>query len=68
MNFLLEFQQHLPVYQRFVDNIFEIWIPHQDSVVDIEQWRSFKTEVNSFYSLEWIFVEPCEEVDLWISN
>ena len=56
--FLPEFKDNLAVYHRFVDDIFGIWIPHPDPVVNAKRWNFFKTFVNNFYGLKWIFVEP----------
>lgn len=49
------FTRHLLVYKRFVDDIFGIWIPHDDPDIDEEHWARFVNAVNDFHGMEWTF-------------
>ena len=58
---------HLPVYKRFVDDIFGIRFP---SANQPNAWDNFKNKTNNFGILKWEFEEPASSVnflDLTIS-
>ena len=63
IDFLPEFKDNLKVCCCFVDDNFGIWTPHPDSAVDSKRWNFSKALVNDVYSLKWISVELCNEVN-----
>ena len=66
---LVNFNNHLLIYKRFIDDIFGIWIPA--SVPNIQtDFESFKATTNNFGILKWEFEELSTSVnflDLTIS-
>ena len=48
---------NLPIFLRFIDDIFGIWIG------DTAAWQSFKRDVNDFGILTWEIEEPSTSVD-----
>jgi hypothetical protein len=64
-NFLTYF-----LYKRFIDDVFEIWIPDPDPAIDWFKWAAFKTAMNKDTGLTWEFSQLCQLVafmDLTIS-
>jgi hypothetical protein len=64
----------LMFFKRFIDDIFGIWLMDPDPVCDQEQenldLETFKTVMNTWHSLEWIFSDRTMSVsfmDLTIS-
>jgi hypothetical protein len=58
---LKNFKSNLLYYRRFIDDIFGIWseegVENDTQHDNIDQWKNFKTQLNSFGSLNWN-VEP----------
>ena len=62
--FLPEWQHHLPLYKRYLDDIIAIWNPtSDDESINVAEWTAFKDEVNSIDGLTWEFTELSESVD-----
>ena len=64
-------KHHQLIYaKRYIDNIFGIWIHHQNKYQDNLIWHNFKKETNNFGILKWVFSQRCLSVqflDLRIS-
>jgi hypothetical protein len=54
---LPNFKSNLLYYQRYIDDIFGIWIP-STAGNNAETWESFKNQLNSWGSLKWVIEEP----------
>jgi hypothetical protein len=53
---LPNFHSQLIYYKRYINDIFAIWLPPDKQ--QISTWNKFKTELNSWGSLEWVIEEP----------
>ena len=53
----------VPVYFRFIDDVFGIWIKQNDPQIDEACWNDFKESMNSFHGLQWEFSERTNSVD-----
>ena len=59
-----QYDDYLQLYRRFIDDIFGIWLHHQDAATDLEQWTQFQTAINSpVYKLVWDFSPLCQSLD-----
>jgi hypothetical protein len=52
-------KSQLLYYKRYIDNIFGIWLPPVRDPYDT--WNRFKSELNNWGSLEWLFEEPSKK-------
>lgn len=57
------FSERLYFYKRFVDDVFGIWIPHDDPTIDEQLWASFVSLVNNFHGMEWTFSRRSTRVE-----
>ena len=60
LTILPKYGLHLLLYKRFVDDIFGIWVPADESP---NNWANFKQDTNNFGILTWEFEEPSSEVN-----
>jgi hypothetical protein len=51
------FQDNLPYYRRYIDDVFGIWKHHPDPVIDQQTWMAFQASMDSYGKLEWEFSE-----------
>ena len=54
-------EKHLPLYNRFIDNGFAIWLQDKDPTTNPNNWANFKTIVNGS-GLKWTFENPCKKL------
>ena len=54
VSILDEFENSLAYYKRYIDDVFGIWIPHPDPVIDRNQWEQFQAKLNSWHGLRWV--------------
>ena len=50
---LSKYQKHIIFYKRFIDDCFYIWRSHGDSTSAIQEYESFKTELDHYGLLRW---------------
>jgi hypothetical protein len=53
---LTTFYPYLLYYQRYIDNIFGIWVP--PTTGNNAAWEHFKTTLNNWGTLEWVIETP----------
>ena len=56
-NFLPIFQDRLIYYGRYLDDVFGIWLHHNDPAIDATRWQEFQVAMNSNSGLTWEFSE-----------
>ena len=52
---LAPFGDSLQLYHRFIDNVLGIWLFDLDPDEDHGKWTTFKSLMQDYYGLEWIF-------------
>jgi hypothetical protein len=52
--FLPTYRDRLAYYKRYIDDVFGIWICHEDPATDATLWAQFQTALNAWHGLEWI--------------
>ena len=57
IEFLPRWQEQLLLYVRFIDDIYSIWLPHMDPIVDEANWKALQAKVNDNHGLEWVFTK-----------
>ena len=62
LGILDEFHNSLGYYKRYIDDVFGIWIPDPDPVIDAAKWRAFQIRLNAWHGLQWIVSERTTEV------
>ena len=60
---LPEFDDILPFYRRFIDDVFGIWLCHPDPAIDAARWAAFGRSMNYFHGLEWEISERTTSLD-----
>ncbi|KAL7523901.1 hypothetical protein ACHAWF_000737 [Thalassiosira exigua] len=60
-NLIASYSTHLFFLQRFINDMFGIWIPNMPAT--ITAWTSFQSNVNNFGILTWEFSELSKSVD-----
>jgi hypothetical protein len=56
---LMTFSPYLLYYQRYIDDIFGIWLP--PITENDDAWERFKRELNNWGTLEWITENPSKQ-------
>lgn len=68
--FLPLWSQHVIYYKLFIDDVLGIWSPHCCPTHNAELWNNFKSCMQNWHSLEWVFTSPsltCNFMDLTLS-
>lgn len=68
--FLPLWSQHVIYYKLFIDDVLGIWSPHCCPTHNAELWNNFKSCIQNWHSLEWVFTSPsltCNFMDLTLS-
>ena len=60
---LPKYPNNILIHKRYIDDIFGIWVPSEDTVSDDEKWTNFKREIDDYHGLKWIFSPRCKRVD-----
>ena len=60
---LPKYSKNLLLHKRYIDDIFGIWIPSDDTNADDTQWEKFKDEIDDYHGLRWLFSNKCNRVD-----
>jgi len=61
--FLPNFQSRLLYYRRYLDDVFGIWLHHEDPAQDALAWQQFQTAMNSNTGLTWKVSERSQRAD-----
>jgi hypothetical protein len=56
------YKDFLLLYKRFIDDVFGIWIPHDNGLDDLA-WSEFKNTMNEWGKLRWIVSDRTTSVD-----
>jgi hypothetical protein len=56
------YKDFLLLYKRFIDDVFGIWIPHDNGLDDLA-WSEFKNTMNEWRKLRWIVSDRTTSVD-----
>ena len=51
------------MYHRFIDDVLCIWLVDPDPAKDHRKWTVFKSLMQDYYGLEWMFEEFSDTVD-----
>jgi hypothetical protein len=60
---LVAYENRLPVYLRFIDDVLGFWSPNEDRLVDEQSWNGFKSELNNWYDLDWDISDRVTQVN-----
>ena len=60
---IAQFRDSLQLYCCFIDNVLGIWLVDTNPTKDHRKWMAFKSLMQDYYGLEWIFEERLETVN-----
>ena len=61
--FLLQHQNHVIFYKRFIDDLLGIWMPYPNPKINAQLWEEFTKSMNNYPGLTWEFNAPTDMVD-----
>ena len=62
-NILPRWSQQIPFYKRFIDDVFGIWLTHEDPVQDQSLWDEFCADMDRWHGLRWECERPSRSVN-----
>lgn len=65
IDYVPRYKIYLPLYLRFIDDVFLMWVPFEGSTDDEDNvtWSAFQAEVNDNCGLEWEFTDRGMKLD-----
>ena len=60
---LKKWSERVPFYKRFIDDVFGIWLTHDDPAQDKLLWDEFCADMDKWHGLRWKCERPSRAVD-----